>query len=188
MSEDFTEKRIASRTAYRGRLLQVNEDEVRLPDGKWARREYVIHPGAALILPVLEDGSILMERQYRYPVGMHCYELPAGKLEADEPSLETAKRELQEETGYVASEWSMLGPIYPSVGYSNERIDFYLARGLEFKGSALDEGEFLETLVVPLQEAIGWIRDGRVVDVKTMFGLLVAEKLARNEWKPGDRV
>lgn len=183
MSADFTEKRIASRTAYRGRLLQVNEDEVRLPDGKWARREYIIHPGAALILPLFDDGSVLMERQYRYPVGMHCYELPAGKLEADEPSLETAKRELQEETGYMAAEWTALGPLYPCVGYSNERIDFYLARRLEFKGAALDEGEFLETLVVPLQEAIGWIREGRVADVKTMLGLLYAEKLARGEWK-----
>lgn len=183
MSADFTEKRIASRTVYRGRLLQVNEDEVCLPDGGQARREYVLHPGAALILPVFDDGSILLERQYRYPVGMHCYELPAGKLETGEPSLRTAQRELLEETGYTAREWSALGPLYPCVGYSNERIDFYLARGLEFKGKALDDGEFLESLIVPLEQALSWVRDGHIADAKTMLGLLIAEKLARGEWK-----
>jgi ADP-ribose pyrophosphatase len=180
---DFTETKIASRVVYRGRLLLVNEDEVRLPDGKPARREYITHPGAALILPLFEDGSVLLERQFRYPVGMHCYELPAGKLEPSEPALETAKRELLEETGYVAGQWTDLGPLYPCVGYSSERIDFFLARGLGFKGASLDEGEFLETAIVPVGESLAWLREGRIADVKTMYGLLLAEKILNGDWK-----
>lgn len=183
MSSDFTEKKISSQIAYRGELLQVNEDEVRLPNGNTARREYVIHPGAALILPVFEDGSLLLERQFRYPLGSHFYELPAGKFEPDEPALETAKRELLEETGYIAAEWRPLGKLHPCIGYSNEQIEFFLARKLEFKGvQQLDEGEFLETLRLPLADALDWIRRGRISDVKTMAGLLLAEKIFRENW------
>ena len=184
MSADFTEKKLASRNVYRGRLLAVNEDEVRLPDGKPARREYVLHPGAAVILPIFDDGSVLLERQFRYPLGTHCIELPAGKLEPNEPPLETAKRELLEETGYVAREWNALGLIYPCVGYSNERIEFFLARGLELKAASLDEGEFLETLVLPLAEALEGVRSGRVNEAKTMLGLLWAEKILNGQWAP----
>ena len=133
MSSDFTEKKVSSRVAYRGSLLRVNEDEVTLPDGSTALREYVVHPGAAIILPMFDDGSVLLERQYRYPVGQHFYELPAGRLEPDEAPLETAKRELLEETGYVAAEWRELGRLHPCIGYSDERIDFFLAHRLEFK-------------------------------------------------------
>ena len=182
MSSDFTEKKITSRAAYRGRLLKVNEDEVRLPDGATALREYVVHPGAAIILPLFDDGSVLLERQFRYPLGQHFYELPAGKLEPDEPSLETAKRELLEETGYVAAEWRELGRVHPCIGYSNEQIDFFLARKLEFRGAALDEGEFLETLRVPLGDTIDWIRRGRISDTKTILGLFWAEKLLNENW------
>ena len=183
MTSDFSEKKIASKVVYRGRLLQVNEDEVRLSDGKPARREYIIHPGAALILPLFDDGTVLLERQFRYPVGMHCYELPAGKLEPDEPALKTAKRELLEETGYIAGEWKDIGALYPCVGYSNERIAFFLARKLEFQGASLDEGEFLETLIMPVGEALDWLRRGQIADVKTMYGLLLAEKLLNGDWK-----
>ena len=182
MSSDFTEKKISSVAAYRGRMLKINEDEVRLPDGGTAHREYVLHPGAAIILPLFDDGAVLMERQFRYPVGQHFYELPAGKLESGEPSLETAKRELLEETGYVASEWRELGRLHPCIGYSDERIDFFLARKLEFRGAKLDEGEFLETLRVPLPEAVDWIRRGRVTDTKTIVGLFWAEKLLAENW------
>jgi ADP-ribose pyrophosphatase len=182
VSTDFTEKKISSKKAYRGHLLQVNEDEVRLPDGSHARREYVLHPGAALILPIFDDGSVLLERQFRYPVASHCYELPAGKLEPDEPPLETARRELQEETGYVAAEWRELGRLHPCVGYSSETIDFFLARKLEFKGARLDEGEFLETLRLPLAEGLDWVRRGRISDTKTMLGLFWAEKILREAW------
>ncbi len=182
MSSDFTEKKIASRAAYRGRMLKVNEDEVTLPDGGTAFREYVVHPGAAIILPLFDDGSVLLERQFRYPLGLHFYELPAGKLEAGEPALETAKRELLEETGYLAAEWRELGHLRPCVGYSDERIDFFLARKLEFKGAQLDQGEFLETLRIPLAEGVEWIRGGRITDAKTILGLFWAEKLLREDW------
>ena len=116
MSSDFTEKKISSRSAYLGRLLKINEDEVSLPDGAKAWREYVLHPGAAVILPLFDDGSVLLERQFRYPLGQHFYELPAGKLEPDESPLETAKRELLEETGYEAAEWRELGRLHPCIG------------------------------------------------------------------------
>ena len=182
MSTDFTEKKISSQRVYHGSLLRVNEDEVTLPDGSNARREYVLHPGAALILPVFDDGSVLLERQFRYPAGGHFYELPAGKLEPDEPPLETARRELQEETGYVAAEWRELGRVHPCVGYSTETIDFFLARKLEFKGAQLDEGEFLETLRLPLAEGLDWIRRGRISDTKTILGLFWAEKIITEAW------
>ena len=182
MSSDFTEKKISSRAAYRGRLLKVNEDEVSLPDGSTASREYVLHPGAAIILALFDDGSVLLERQFRYPLGQHFYELPAGKLEPDEPPLETAKRELLEETGYLAAEWRELGRLHPCIGYSDEQIDFFLARRLEFKGARPDEGEFLETLRVPLPESVDWIRRGRITDTKTILGLFWAEKLLKENW------
>ena len=182
MSSDFTEKKVSSRAVYRGRMLNVNEDEVRLPDGSLALREYVLHPGAAIILPLFDDNTVLIERQYRYPVGQHFYELPAGKLEPNEPPLETAKRELREETGYLAAEWRELGHLHPCVGYSNERIDFFLARKLEFKGAELDEGEFLETLRMPLPETLKWIRSGRITDTKTILGLFWAEKILGEGW------
>ncbi len=182
MSSDFTEKKISSRTAYRGRLLTINEDEVSLPDGSAASREYVVHPGAAIILPLFDDGCVLLERQFRYPVGNHFYELPAGKLEPNETPLETAKRELLEETGYVAAEWRELGRLHPCIGYSDEHIDFFLARKLEFRGAQLDEGEFLETLRVPLPESVDWIRRGRITDTKTILGLFWAEKLLKENW------
>ena len=115
MSGDFTETRKSSKLVYAGRMLEVREDEVLLPDGNEARREYVVHPGAALILPLFDDDHVLLERQYRYPVGQHLYELPAGKFERDESSLETAKRELLEETGYVAKEWTSVCTMLPCI-------------------------------------------------------------------------
>ncbi len=182
MSSDFTEKKVSSRAAYRGRLIKVNEDEVLLPDGTRALREYVLHPGAALVLPLFDDGSVLLERQFRYPVGQHFYELPAGKFEPDESALVTAQRELLEETGYVAAQWRELGPLHPCIGYSDERIDFFLARKLEFKGANPDEGEFLETLRMPLSECIEWIRRGRITDTKTILGLFWAERVVNEGW------
>ena len=118
----------------------------------------------------------------RYPLGLHFYELPAGRLEPEEASIEAAKRELLEETGYVAAEWRELGRLHPCIGYSNEHIDFFLARKLEFKSARPDEGEFLETLRMPLADTIDWIRRGRITDTKTIVGLFWAEKLQRENW------
>ncbi|MGD2140404.1 MAG: NUDIX hydrolase [Burkholderiales bacterium] len=182
MSDDFTETRKSSKLVYSGALLKVHEDEVILPDGKTARREYVAHPGAAVIIPLFDDNSVLLERQYRYPVGQHCYELPAGKLETGEPSIDTAKRELLEETGYVAREWSAVYTTLPCIGYSDERIECFLARGLSFRSVSLDEGEFLETLRLPMVEALQWVHKGKIRDSKTMLALLWLDRVLGGSW------
>ena len=183
MSErDLTEHPLESKIVYRGRLLQVQEDTVRLPDGKESRREYIVHPGAAVMLAMPDSATVIMGRQYRYALRAHVYELPAGKIDAGETPLETAKRELLEETGYRAHEWRHLMTTYPVVGYSNERIELYLARNLEYVGHALDDGEFLDVFTLPLREAIDWVRDGRICEAKTVMGLLLAEKVLAGRW------
>jgi ADP-ribose pyrophosphatase len=179
---DFTEHTLETKTVYRGRLLHVQEDEVRLPDGSDARREYILHPGAAVMLAMPDEGSVLIERQYRYALRQHVYELPAGKIDPGEDALATARRELLEETGYRAREWQHLLTTYPVVGYSNERIELYLARDLEYVGHALDEGEFLEVFTLPLDEALEWVRSGRIVESKTIMGLLLAQRIAAGQW------
>jgi ADP-ribose pyrophosphatase len=183
MSErDLTEHTLQSKTVYCGRLLDVREDEVRLPDGKPARREYIVHPGAAVMLAMPDANSVVMERQYRYPLREHVYELPAGKIDPGEDPLDTAKRELLEETGYRAREWRHLLTTYPVVGYSNERIELYFARDLEYVGHALDDGEFLDVFALRLTEALDWVRSGRIKEAKTVLGLLLAEKIVAGSW------
>lgn len=179
---DLTEHTVESKTVYRGRLLHVNEDTVRLPDGNLARREYIVHPGAAVMLAMPDPRTVVLERQYRYALRTHVYELPAGKIDPDEDPLTTAQRELLEETGYRARDWRHLQTLYPVVGYSDERIELYLARDLEYVGRTLDEGEFLEVFTLPLTEALQWVRDGRIVEAKTLLGLLLAEKIAAAAW------
>ncbi len=179
--EDFTETRIESRLAYEGGLLTVLRDDVRLPDGGHAWREYVLHPGAVMVLAFVDEGTILMERQFRYPKGRHFYELPAGKLEPGEPPLATAKRELVEECGYEAADWWPITRLDPCIGYSTEEIFLYGARDLTHVGRKLDVGEHLVTFEAKVAEALEWIRDGFVTDTKTVLGLLWWDK-----W--GDRV
>jgi len=174
---DFTETTLESRTVYQGRLLRVKEDRVRLPDGGESGREYIEHPGAVIIIAELPDGKVLLERQFRYPLRDHVIELPAGKIEPGEPPLSTAQRELLEETGYLASDWRQLAQVYPCVGYSDERIVFFLARGLTHEGHQLDDGEFLEVMEVSLDEALSWVDAGRIADVKTIAGLLWLARL-----------
>jgi ADP-ribose pyrophosphatase len=175
-NEDFTEETLSSRTVYRGRLLHVLEDEVRLPDGASARREYIRHPGAVMIIPVLDAETVVLVRQFRYPLRRHFYELPAGKREQGEDPLATARRELREECGYEAAEWRRLASIHPCIGYSDEAIDIYLARGLTHVGQATDDEEFVEVVPMKLTEALEWIRDGRITEVKAVIGLLWAER------------
>ena len=173
---EFTETQLTTKTVYKGRLLTVLEDEVRLPDGKQARREYVQHPGATAMVPMLDDRTVVLVRQYRYPVSRHFYEIPAGKIDAGEAPEATARRELREECGYEAADWRHLTTIHPCIGYSDERIELYLAQGLTQVGDARDDGEFLETLHVGLAEALDWVREGKITDPKTMIGLLWVEK------------
>src|SRR5262249_33755028 len=144
-SADFTESTVSGKLAYDGKLLKVHRDEVRLHDGHTAWREYVKHPGAVMILAFVYADTILLERQYRYPKHRHFIELTASKLERDEPPLATARRELVEECGYEAAEWWKIAHLDPSIGYSNEVIELWGARGLKHVGAAPDVGEHLET-------------------------------------------
>jgi ADP-ribose pyrophosphatase len=171
-NKDLTEHFVSGKEVFSGKLLRVRRDVVRLPDGSEAVREYIRHPGAVLIAALLEDGQIVLERQFRYPHGRDFIELPAGKLEPGEPHLETAKRELLEETGYVAAEWRRLGVIHTSIGYTDEAIEMFLARGLEKRAAQLDDGEFLEVFSLPFDEALAMVRDGRITDAKSVCGLL----------------
>ena len=170
--KDLTEHFVAGEEVYAGKLLRVHRDRVRLPDGKETLREYIRHPGAVAIVALFDDGRVLLERQFRYALRREFIEIPAGKLDAGEAHLETAKRELLEETGYVASEWTRLGVIHNAIGYSDEGIELWLARGLERREQQLEPGEFLEVLALPLAEALAMVRDGRITDVKTVAGLL----------------
>jgi len=166
------EERISGAEVYSGNFIKVQKDRVRLPDGSESTREYIRHPGAVAIVPLLPDGRVLLERQFRYPLRREFIEIPAGKREAGEDPLETAKRELLEETGYVAAGWTRIGAIHNAIGYSDESIEMFVARGLEKREAKLDAGEFLEVFDVKLEEAFEMIRDGRITDVKTISALL----------------
>jgi ADP-ribose pyrophosphatase len=155
---------------------------VQLPDGKHTVREYIRHPGACMMIAFLDERTILMERQYRYPLHRHFIELPAGKMEQGEDPLETAQRELREECGYEAREWRHLATLHPCIGYADEHIELYLARDLTHVGHALDEGEFLQVFQVTIDEALQWVRDGRITEAKAVTGLLWADRIARGEW------
>jgi ADP-ribose pyrophosphatase len=166
------EDKLSGAVVYAGKFLQVHKDQVRLPDGSQGEREYIRHPGAVLIVPLFGDGRVLLERQYRYPQAREFIEVPAGKREAGEDPLETAKRELLEETGYAASGWQHLGVVHTAIAYSDEGIEMYVATGLQKRERKLDQGEFLELLEVTLEEAWAMVRDGRITDVKTVAALL----------------
>ena len=177
---------LESQEVFSGRLLKVQSDRVRLPDGKEALREYIRHPGAAVILAALDNGKLLFERQFRYPLGQVFLELPAGKIDAGEPALDTARRELREETGYKAKYWRQLGLMHPCIGYSNERIEIFLAHGLVYVGQQHDEGEFLEVIELSLNDALLAVRDGEITDAKTITALFWAEKIYSGTWEiPG---
>jgi len=176
--KDLSETFLEGEEIFAGRLLKVHRDRVRLPDGGEAMREYIRHPGAVAIVALFDDGRVLLERQFRYPLRRTFIEIPAGKLEPGEDPLETGKRELLEETGYVAANWRRLGLIHNAIGYSDEGIEIWQARGLELRKQQLAAGEFLEVFAVPLAEAQAMARDGRITDVKTMAGLLWLESAA----------
>ena len=174
---DFTEKQLTSRLVYDGQMLKVREDTVRLPDGKTACREWIQHPGAVVMIPMLDARTVLLERQYRYPLQRHFSERPAGKIEPGEEPLATARRELIEECGYSAASWQHLATLHPCIGYADERIELYLARDLTHVGHAHDEGEFLEVVPMALAEAQAWVRSGRITDAKAIIGLLWMERM-----------
>ena len=165
------EHRTSSEDVYSGKFLHLKKDIVQLPDGNTTYREYLIHPGAVAIMPILNDGRILLERQFRYPVDAAMIEIPAGKLELGEDPLLCAQRELLEETGYSAKSWEFLGRIHPVISYSTEIIDIYLAKDLTLGERALDEGEFLDVFAASLDEMHEWIASGKITDVKTIISV-----------------
>jgi ADP-ribose pyrophosphatase len=165
-------------------LLEVHRDQVRLPDGTQAVREYIRHPGAVAIVPLFDDGRVLLERQFRYPHRREFIEIPAGKVDPGEPHLGTAKRELLEETGYAAAEWTRLGVIHTAIAYTDEAIELFLAKKLTLGERKLDAGEFLEVFSVPFEEAVGMIRDGKITDAKTVTALLWVDNWVKGRVKP----
>lgn len=181
--EDLIETTIASEPLCDGVLLKAHKDRVRLPNGGEAIREWVQHPGAAVVIAILDNGKLLFERQFRYPVRRIMLELPAGKIDAGEPALDTARRELKEETGYKARTWRHVGTMHPCIGYSDEHIEIFLAHGLSYVGSSLDEEEFLDVCEMTLADAIHAVRDGEITDAKTITALFWAEKLISGEWQ-----
>ena len=179
------ETQVASALMHQGKFLTLKQDIVRLPDGRNASREYLIHPGAVMMIPLFDDGTVLMERQFRYPVGKVMIEFPAGKLDPQEGALACGKRELVEETGYTAQRWDYLTRIHPVISYSTEFIDIYLARDLKQGEARLDEGEFLETFITSAGQLIDWVRAGKISDVKTIIGTFWLEKILSGAWEPG---
>lgn len=178
------EERISGEDIYGGIFLKMKRDKIILPDGEEAVREYLTHPGAVAIVAILEDGRVLLERQYRYPIAKACIEIPAGKLEVGEDHLLCAKRELEEETGYIAKKWSYIRRIHPVISYSTELIDIYLAEDLVSGESHLDDEEFLDVFAAPLEQLIGWVENGEITDVKTTISAYWLDRYRRGLVKP----
>lgn len=179
---DLTERSLHSETVFRGDFLKVNRDRVSLPDGRQGVREYIVHPGAVMIVPLLDDGCLLLERQYRHPMGRVMLEFPAGKLDAGESLLDCARRELREETGYRAREWAHAGVLHNAIAYSNEGIQIFFARGLRAGERQLDDGEFLELTTLSAEELDLACARGEVTDAKTLIGLLWLQRWQAGAW------
>jgi len=173
---------LQSTQVYRGSFLDVRHDVVRLPDGTTATREYIVHPGAVMVVPLLDDGRLVIERQWRYPLARTMLEFPAGKLEAGEPPLACAVRELAEETGYHAAEWARAGILHNAIAYSNEGIEVWFARGLTLGERHLDAGEFLDVGTASIEELDAMARSGELTDAKTLIGLLWLQNWRAGRW------
>jgi ADP-ribose pyrophosphatase len=184
MDSHLRETRIDGELAYDGHFLKVSRDRIRLPDGSESVRELIRHPGAVVILPLLPDGRVLLERQFRYPNDRVFIEFPAGKIDPGEDPLACAKRELEEETGYSAAEWNFVCTIHNAIAYSDEHLDIFLARGLQEGQAKLDEGEFLELFSATIPELLDMVRRGEITDVKTIIGTFWLEKFAAGTWTP----
>lgn len=174
--QDLIEHYISSEEIASGGMLTVKRDQVRLPNGHQSQREYVIHPGAVVIVPILPNGNVLLERQFRYPLHQVFIELPAGKIDAGEEVLMTGQRELLEETGYTAGHWVKLGLQHPCIGYSNEVIHMYLAQEMQAGQHQRDEDESLEVFELSVRDCIEMIYQGQITDGKTIVAMMFAER------------
>ncbi len=170
---DLIEQKLDSKTIFNGRILHLCDDTVQLPNGAQASRELIHHIGAVCVIPLTADGRVVVERQYRYPVGKVLTEIPAGKLDyKGEDPMQAARRELQEETGYTAEELIPLGVFYPAPAYSDEAIHMFLARGLHAGAQSLDADEFLQLEEIPLKALVEQALTGQLPDIKTQAAIL----------------
>ncbi len=176
------EDKLSSEQVYRGHFLDVRRDQIGLPDGGTAQREYIVHPGAVMIVPLLDDGRLVVERQWRYPVERVMLEFPAGKLDAGESPWQCAIRELIEETGYRAAEWARAGILHNAVAYSTEGIEVWFARGLTLGERNLDVGEFVEVSIASAEELDELASRGELTDAKTLIGMLWLQNWRAGRW------
>lgn len=179
------EEKISSEELFKGKVVRLTLDKVRLENGREATREVVHHGGGAGIVALREDGKVALVRQFRYALGQELIELPAGKIEPGEPPRETALRELEEEVGCTAAHWMDFGSVIPTCGYCTEVIHLFLAWGLKTTCQRLDEDEFVTVFWADLDEAVGWVEDGTITDSKTVAGLLKAKRLQEKGELPG---
>jgi ADP-ribose pyrophosphatase len=173
---------LATDVVQQGKFLQWRRDRVALPDGREAVREYVVHPGAVMVVPILPDGRLVMERQFRYPVGMTMIEFPAGKLDPGEGGLVCAQRELSEETGYTARRWAKAGVMHPVIGYATEFIELWFAEDLVLQERHLDDGEFLDVFAATQDELEAWMQQGLLTDAKTIVGMMWLRQMRAGLW------
>lgn len=185
LPDELIETCISSEDILQGNWILAKRDQVRLPSGNLGQREFLVHPGAVIIIPVLDDGKILFERQFRYPLNRIFIELPAGKIDPGEDLLLTGQRELLEETGFEAADWVYLGLQHPCIGYSTEVIHIFLARGLISGPPSRDEDEALQLFAMSIEEALSMIQSGELTDGKTIVSLMWAEKFLNGTWQPG---
>ena len=174
---ELTERRVSSKTIFEGRIIKVTLDQAELPNGKLAAREVVEHPGGVAVLALEEDNTTYLVKQFRYPIQQLLLELPAGKLDGPEDHLLAAKRELSEETGLEAEEWTYMGSILASPGFCTERLHMYLARKLSHKKQHLDEDEFLNVVPIPFDALVRQVMDGSQDDAKTVAAVMKAKTL-----------
>jgi len=184
--DHLQESKVASSELCKGSFLHVLRDSVRLPNGHLTTREYVVHPGAVMVVPLLVDADcgmrLVLERQFRYPLNRVMIEFPAGKIDPGEDPFHCAQRELHEETGYRATAWARAGLLHPVVAYSTEFIDIWFARGLIGGERRLDEDELLDVFTATPSELMAWCRDGLVTDAKTLIAALWLQNVVSGAW------